>query len=189
MYDAFLFYQKKALSRRIELKDLIGRCINVPKQYNYMTCHRQENTKTIAILSEILLAMQILDVPTIYPVHPRNRDMVFELMKSEKFSNVLFVEPVGYLESVALICGAKQIVTDSGGLQREAFFAKKQCVTVLDFVVWPETMIGNRNQLAKPEHEDILSKLSATQKINPNTYPFGDGHAAEFISKHIAEIK
>lgn len=189
MYDAFLFYKKKALSRKIELTGLRGETFRLPKQYNYMTCHRQENTKTPAILSEILTAMQMLNVPTVYPVHPRNRDMVLEMMKDGKFSNVLFVEPVGYLESVALVCGCKQIVTDSGGLQREAFFAGKQCVTVLDFVVWPETMIGNRNQLARPEHNDIVSKLSVEQQIDPNSKPFGDGHAAEFISAHMLEIQ
>ena len=70
---------------------------------------------------------------------------------------------------------------DSGGLQREAFFAGKQCVTVLDFVVWPETMVGNRNQLADHRAEDILKKLNAVQTIDPAYRPFGDGHAGERI--------
>lgn len=66
-------------------------------------------------------------------------------------------------------------------LQREAFFAGKQCVTVLDFVVWPETMVGNRNQLADHRGEDILKKLNAVQTIDPAYCPFGDGHAGERI--------
>ena len=80
-------------------------------------------------------------------------------------------------------------MTDSGGLQCEAFYAGVQCVFVLDFVVWPETMVDNRNQLAKPEHKDILKKLAAKQTINPNYQPFGDGHAAERICEIIKEWK
>ena len=88
---------------------------------------------------------------------------------------------VGYLTSIALIKGSKKVVTDSGGVQREAFFAKKQCVTVFDHVVWPETMDGNANQLAKPQTGDILDKLAKTVKWD-NTYdPFGNGNAGEKI--------
>ena len=74
---------------------------------------------------------------------------------------------------------------DSGGLQCEAFYAGVQCVFILDYVVWPETMVGNRNQLAKADHKDILNKLATNQKIDPTYQPFGDGHAAEKIVKII----
>lgn len=66
-------------------------------------------------------------------------------------------------------------------IQCMRFFAKKRCVTVLDFVVWPETMVGNRNQLAKPEVEDIVSKLHSNMEIDAEYEPFGDGHAAQKI--------
>lgn len=75
----------------------------------------------------------------------------------------------------------------SGGLQCEAFYAGVQCVVVFDLVVWPETMVGNRNQLAKADHADILKKLSAKQVIDPAYRPFGDGHAAEKICEIIRE--
>ena len=75
----------------------------------------------------------------------------------------------------------KKIVTDSGGLQCEAFYAGIQCVFILDYVVWPETMVGNRNQLAKADHIDILEKLSVSQQIDTKYQPFGNGHAAENI--------
>ena len=88
---------------------------------------------------------------------------------------------MGYSDSVHLTKNAKKIVTDSGGLQCEAFYAGVQCVFVLDYVVWPETMVGNRNQLAKADHSDILDKLSKEQIIDPLYKPFGDGHAAEKI--------
>ena len=80
-----------------------------------------------------------------------------------------------------MVLNAKKIVTDSGGLQREAFFAGKKCVTILPFVVWPETMAGNRNNLASPDAEDILAKLALEQVVEGDYLPFGDGHAAEKI--------
>ncbi|MBO5500870.1 MAG: UDP-N-acetylglucosamine 2-epimerase, partial [Clostridia bacterium] len=97
------------------------------------------------------------------------------------FDNILLTQPVGYSDSVHLTQHAKKIVTDSGGLQCEAFYAGVQCVFVLDYVVWPETMVGNRNQLAKADTRDILEKLAAEQHIDPGYQPFGDGHAAEKI--------
>lgn len=69
----------------------------------------------------------------------------------------------------------------SGGLQREAFFAHKPCVTVLDFVCWPETMKNNCNQLAKPDKQDILNKLNTPVVFDTSYQPFGDGHSAEKI--------
>ena len=89
--------------------------------------------------------------------------------------------------SVYLINHSKKIVTDSGGLQREAFFAGKQCVTIFDYVVWPETMINNRNQLAKPDKKDILQKLNAVQTITDDM-PFGDGYSAKKMLEHINNI-
>ncbi|MDO4556767.1 MAG: UDP-N-acetylglucosamine 2-epimerase, partial [Lachnospiraceae bacterium] len=97
-------------------------------------------------------------------------------------------EPVGYLMSVYLVNHSKKIVTDSGGLQREAFFAGKQCVTIFDYVVWPETMVGNRNQLAKAKKDDILKKLSSVQKITDNK-AFGDGNAALKIVETISNYE
>ena len=95
--------------------------------------------------------------------------------------------PVGYQSSISLVNRAKKIVTDSGGVQREAFFAKKPCVTVLDFVVWPETMKDGCNQLAKPDKQDIRAKLAATIAFDPAYQPFGDGHSADRIVEKIQE--
>ena len=95
--------------------------------------------------------------------------------------NIILSEPVGYLESICLVNHAKKIITDSGGLQREAFFAEKKCVTILDFIVWPETMTDSRNQLSSIKSHDILEKLNTPQTINSGYAPFGDGNAAEKI--------
>ena len=182
MYDAFLYYGEKISEKdKNAMVDFEGKLIQRPSEFYYLTCHRQENTDADEKLTEILRAMNSLDAPTIYPVHPRNHVRAERVCKTEKFDNIILTQPVGYLTSISLVNGAKKIVTDSGGLQREAFFAGKQCVTVLDFIVWPETMITNRNQLAKPEEKDIIEKLNAVQTVDAFYQPFGDGHSGEKI--------
>ena len=180
MYDSFLHFADQPWSHP-NIIDFEGKAVTVPDQYYYMTCHRQENTYSDAPLTEILLAMNSLDAPTIYAVHPRNHERAKRICEKESFKNIILTQPVGYSDSVHLTQNAKKIVTDSGGLQCEAFYAGIQCVFVLDFVVWPETMVDNRNQLAKADHNDIVEKLSRQQTINPSYQPFGDGHAAEKI--------
>lgn len=185
MYDAFKYYSEKVQDNVPEqLIGLNGESIEVPKEFYYMTCHRQENAGSDEPLTEILSAMDSLDAPCIYPVHPRNKTRVARIMEEHGFKNIIVCEPVGYLMSVYLINHSKKIVTDSGGLQREAFFAGKQCVTIFDYVVWPETMINNRNQLAKPYKKDILQKLNAVQTISDDM-PFGDGYSAKKMLEHI----
>lgn len=184
MYDAFLYYGNRENNCLFaDAIDFDGNDVQIPDSYYYMTCHRQENTNDPQKLKEILSAMETLDAPTIYPVHPRNQKTVRQFMDEKLFSNILFIQPVGYLSSIAFAKNAKKIVTDSGGVQREAFFAGKKCVTVLDFEVWPETMRDGRNVLAKPDRDDILKKLSQPQTIAPSYQPFGDGHAAGKMCK------
>lgn len=180
MYDSFLHFAERSWDNS-NILDLYGNRINVPPEYYYMTCHRQENTYSDDPLTEILLAMNSLDNPTIYSVHPRNREQAKRIVDEKGFRNIILTQPVSYSDSVHLTKNAKKIVTDSGGLQCEAFFAGVQCVFVLDYVVWPETMVGKRNQLARAEHNDILEKLAEQQIIDPEYRPFGDGHAAEKI--------
>ena len=185
MYDSFLHFADKPWNNP-QIFDFTGQTVKVPESYYYMTCHRQENTYDDVPLKEILLAMNSLDAPTIYAVHPRNHERAGRICKENGFDNIILTQPVGYSDSVHLTQNAKKIVTDSGGLQCEAFYAGVQCVFVLDYVVWPETMVDNRNQLAKADHKDILEKLSVEQKIDPSYKPFGDGHAAEKICEIIS---
>lgn len=186
MYDSFLHFADKPWEDH-NILDFAGKKIDLPEKFYYMTCHRQENTNTDEPLTEILLAMNSLDAPTIYAVHPRNHDRAQRICEKNKFTNIILTRPVGYSDSVHLTKNAKKIVTDSGGLQCEAFYAGVQCVFVLDYVVWPETMVGNGNQLAKASHKDILEKLTKKQTIDPKYQPFGDGHAAEEICRIIKD--
>lgn len=186
MYDAFCYYSVRLDGSELnELTGFDGTHIDLPNSFYYMTCHRQENTDTDTKLDQIFQAMNSLDAPAVYPVHPRNRERAARLCKENSYKNMILTLPVSYKTSISLVNHAKKIVTDSGGLQREAFFAQKPCVTVLDHVAWPETMVNRCNQLAKPEREDILSKLRAPVQFDSDYKPFGDGHSAEKIVENI----
>ena len=181
MFDAFLEFSTKLQPNDVLLTLLTGGNCKVPEEYYYLTCHREENTKNDNDLLEILKAAEQFDAPTIYPVHPRNKERAIRLKLNYGFEKIVLTEPVGYLESTCLVRHAKKVVTDSGGLQREAFFAGKKCVTVLDFVCWPETMINGRNELSRPLEKDILEKIKHPQYVEDSYMPFGDGTAAEKI--------
>ena len=186
MYDTFLHYSGRLDGSELQgMKDLDGNAISLPADFYYMTCHRQENTDEDKKLDQIFQAMDCLDAPVIYPAHPRSRDRALRLCQAGGYSNIILAQPVGYRTSISLVSRAKKIVTDSGGLQREAFFARRPCVTVFDWVSWPETMIHHCNQLAKPDKEDILAKLSVSAWFDPAYQPFGDGHSAEKIVEKI----
>lgn len=189
MYDAFLQYSdqcKNDISR--ELRDIDGVVTALPDTYHYLTCHRQENTKDPATLITILNAMESLAIPTIYPVHPRNRMIVREISSTYDYEFVTFVEPVSYIESISLVKHAKHVVTDSGGVQREAFFAGVPCVTIFDYVVWPETMAGSWNVLAKADHCDLVEKISRPLTGEPDRSSFGNGDSASKIVKKIESL-
>ena len=189
MYDAFLYYSSKSDGSELrDIKSLDGNDFILPENCYYMTCHRQENTDTDEKLRQIFEAMECLDAPVIYPVHPRNQERARRLFQLYHYKNILLTEPVSYKASIALVNRAKKIVTDSGGLQREAFFGKTPCVTVADGTPWSETLINRCNQLAKPNRDDILDKLSNPADFYPNYQPFGDGHSAEKIVEIIREF-
>lgn len=190
MFDAFEAYKGKRTASEVNLVSLEnGQTLPIPERFYYMTCHREENTADDSALTEILGAMDSLDAAVIYPVHPRNKERARRLKDKCGFSKVLLTEPVGYLDSIYLLSHAEKVVTDSGGLQREAFFAGKKCVTVLDFVTWPETMVDFRNELAKPIKGDILEKISHEQVINRDYKPFGDGHSAFRIVREMERVE
>lgn len=178
MFDAFIEYSNKLKVEEVRLQLLSGGTAKVPEEFYYLTCHREENTNDDKDLLEIFKATEMLDAPTVYPVHPRNKQRALRLQEAHRFTKILLTEPVGYLESACLVKNAKKIVTDSGGLQREAFYAGKKCVTILNFVCWPETMIDNRNELSRPIAEEIVEKLAHAQIVDKNYLPFGDGHSA-----------
>jgi UDP-N-acetylglucosamine 2-epimerase (non-hydrolysing)/UDP-GlcNAc3NAcA epimerase len=189
MYDAFEYYSNKVDKAYVErtVEGLSGDRFIVPAQHYYLTCHRQENTGSDDVLANILRAMEELPSPVVFPVHPRNLERAVMLKEKLGITNTIMTKPVGYLASIFLIKNANAVITDSGGVQAEAFMAKVPCVTLFDRVVWPEVMVGNANQLARPETNDILSKLSNHPIWDDDYQPFGDGHSAEKIHRIINE--
>lgn len=184
MYDSFLFYKDKLQGRMYFLQHLLtGKRIEIPGIFYYLTCHREENTLDKEALKQIFDGMEQLEDVTIYPVHPRNKERAKELLEHYAYQKILLSEPVDYFTSLYLLLHAKKVVTDSGGLQREAFFAGRQCVTVLDFDMWPETTVQGRNRICPAKAEEIIAALGTEQYIDKAYMPFGDGNAAEKIVK------
>lgn len=183
MYDAFLYYSKDVGDFVPDnIVDLDNANVVLPKDYYYLTCHREENTDNDEKLVQIFEAMETLDAKTVYPVHPRNHERANRILKNNGFSKIVLTKPVGYKESIYLVNHAKKIVTDSGGLQREAFFAKKQCVTIFDYVGWPETMVNGCNRLSKPNKDDIIEKINSSCLFDASYMPFGYGNSSEKIA-------
>ena len=120
----------------------------------------------------------------VLPIHPRTRPLAEEAVSKEGFRNIRLIDPVGYLEMLLLTSGAKQVLTDSGELQKEAWFMEVPCVTLRQETEWVETLVGNWNILSKLETEDILDKALHTipDPAARGLMPFGDGAASRKIA-------
>lgn len=188
MYDAFAFYSERSDSSPLTLRKLDGSSFSLREPYIYLTCHRQENA-TESKLKELLSAIGELETAVVYPVHPRVRSLIEKTAPVGNVPNLHFVDPVGYLESIRLVNGAQLIITDSGGLQREAFFARKKCVTLLPFPSTDELLNGHRNILLPSIEKDaLLEAIGVPQSIDDSFRPFGDGRAAVSIVESLLRI-
>lgn len=183
MCDAVLYYSKRldAYSKEYyfsHLSGIYGKVEELSKWY-IATIHRAENTDSYDKILEILTALEKLDEKVIFSVHPRTRKLIDKAVLSYKFQNILFVEPMGYLDMLYFVKHAKKAITDSGGLQKETYILDTPCVTVRNQTEWTETLKGNHNILANPEHDDIVNKVLYTKieyDVKQNYY--GDGKAA-----------
>lgn len=186
MCDAVLYYSKlleeKSASHYFgHLQGLFGEVKEVNEWY-LATIHRAENTDSLDKIREVLSAFEQLDAPVIFPVHPRTKGMVKELKETHGYENIIFVEPMGYLDMLYFVKNAKKAVTDSGGLQKETYILNTPCVTVRDQTEWVETLIGNHNILAKPVASDIVDKVMNTQiDYSKKMNHYGNGDAAKKI--------
>lgn len=192
MCDAVLYYSKmlEEYPKEFYFEHLEGiyEPIDSVDEWYLATIHRAENTDDIDKIRNILAAFEELDAPVIFPVHPRTKGLVTKLRDEHKYSNILFVQPMGYLDMLYFVKHAKKAVTDSGGLQKETYILDTPCVTVRDQTEWVETLIGNHNILAKPEKKDILDKVNHTviDRENKKNY-YGTGNAAQIICDLIGE--
>ncbi|MBH1942048.1 UDP-N-acetylglucosamine 2-epimerase (non-hydrolyzing) [Mobilitalea sibirica] len=155
------------------------------KDYYLSTVHRAENTNDISKLKTIFEAFEYLDKPVLLPLHPRTRKLIDESNITSK--NVFIINPVGYLLMLYLTKNASMVITDSGGLQKEAYFLQTPCTTLRDQTEWVETLENEWNVLSKIELDSILKSVLRKQEClkYPQPLLFGDGHAAEHICKAI----
>ena len=153
------------------------------------TIHRAENTDDICKIEQILAAFEMLDRHVIFPVHPRTKKLVENAVNKHGYKNIYFCEPMGYIDMLYFLKHAIKAVTDSGGLQKEAYILDTPCVTVREQTEWVETLGGNCNILAHPDKEDIYRKVTET-KIDGSVKKsyYGKGDAADKISKMLGEI-
>jgi UDP-N-acetylglucosamine 2-epimerase len=160
-----------------------------PGRYVLATVHRAENSDEPRALAGVLDGLAALAEPVIFPVHPRTRKALAEHGLAARLAglpHVTAVEPVGYLDMLLLERDARLILTDSGGVQKEAYFLGTPCVTVFTETAWPETVAAGWNRLVEPSGPAIAEAVRsfAPPAARPDLY--GDGQAAARIAAIIA---
>ncbi len=177
MYDAVLQFSALAAQRSsiIDQLDIAG------KDYLLATLHRPYNTDHPDVLKTIFLAFQMLSDLVIFPIHPRTR-LAVQAAGILVAPNIRLVDPVGYLDMLILEQHAKAILTDSGGIQKEAYFFKVPCLTLRPETEWVETTASGWNTLVGFDPDKISTALHRSiPAALPHPQFYGDGHASEKI--------
>jgi UDP-GlcNAc3NAcA epimerase len=188
MFDVALFYRERARKQSTALASL-GLAEGA---FALATCHRAENTDDPTRLAEIVSALAEISasLPVVLPIHPRTRKLLADSGLDKKLGNVKVVDPVPFLDMVALEQTARVILTDSGGVQKEAFFYGVPCITMRDETEWVETVDLGWNRLVgasaiaidKAFQDSMQGQLPALAKS-----PYGDGNAARHIVSRIVQ--
>lgn len=179
MYDASLFYRS--------LKNENSKLPKLPESFFLATIHRAENTDSKERLTSIVKALNNCDVKGILPLHPRTKKYLQEYNLSFN-TNITLIEPIGYFDMLELESKADFIVTDSGGVQKEAYFFKKPCITLRDQTEWVETVDSGWNKIVGSNYEVILDTIKNITV--PNYYPnlYGDGNSGEKIIEELLKL-
>ncbi len=176
MYDAALFYAERAEKPRFE----------IPEGFVLSTLHRAENTDNPSRLEEIFAALGQLAKTTsvVLPLHPRTRAIVKKTGLDKLSHGITITDPVGYLNMIWLLKNCSMVLTDSGGLQKEAYFFRKPCITLREETEWTELTHAEVNMLAGSNKESIISAFE-TFRNKETMFPeglYGDGNAAGKIA-------
>lgn len=175
MYDASLFYRDRAR------EPIWFATLGVsPSDFVLATVHRAENTDDMTRLSGIMCGLGAIRLPVILPLHPRTRSRLREC-KMAPSGNVHIVDPVGYLEMLWLEANCRVIATDSGGVQKEAYFLGKPCVTLRHETEWVELIEGGWNVLAGTDEKTISDMINTAVIPNNNIRLYGNGSASSMI--------
>lgn len=187
-YDAFCKHAESITDPRLL------RRIDIDGPFAYTTIHRAENVDNRRNLTEIVRALlKLKKLQIVFSVHPRTESRLRKLRMLRRLresGNVKIESPVTYLQSLALAWRSTVVITDSGGLQREAFWLGRPCVVLRKTTEWPETLHNKRTMLSPPVTRSVISKTHkviahasskcAVPRADRNS-PFGDGHASERI--------
>ncbi len=183
MQDASLFYSQKA--------DKKSDILNKLKLEIFIlgTIHRQENTDNPKKLQGIVDALNEIhkQIPVVVPLHPRTRNI---LNKEQITTHFHTIDPVGYFDMIALLKNCEMVMTDSGGVQKEAFFYQKQCITMREQTEWVELVENGFNTLTGSDTEKIIKafKENLYKQSNFNINLYGNGKASEIAVKTILEV-
>jgi UDP-GlcNAc3NAcA epimerase len=179
MFDSYLFFKGQAQT--------LFKGKNLPADFILCTLHRAENTNDPERLKTILKALDELsrEIKIILPLHPRTRKIIES--SRLRFSRLEFAEPVGYLEMINLLENCRLVITDSGGLQKEAFFAGKFCLTLRDTTEWTELVESGYNLPVAIKKNLIVENAGSLlrKKADFAADFYGQGNAAEIIASEI----
>ncbi len=189
MYDVALQHGSRVSAEG----GLLGRLGLEPQGYLLATVHRAENTDSQHRLTTIVDALEAAAQNTrvVWPLHPRTKAILRDAGRLDALAaKVQLIDPVGYLEMVQLEKYAALIATDSGGVQKEAFFHGVPCVTMRNETEWVELVESGWNRLAPPDDAQHLFEALRTGRgsIGKPVKPYGDGHAARAIAEKLAEM-
>lgn len=201
MYDSIRYYSKVAEKKSMILKDLglfnpqslpvrQAGAIRNP-QYYLATLHRAENTDDPRRLTSILKALNQLgkEAPVILPLHPRTRKVMETHHLFRKKWRIQFIEPVSYFDMLLLEKKAKAVLTDSGGVQKEAYWFNVPCLTLRDETEWVETVRSGWNRLVGVDEKKIAAGARSPGKQSPSGKNlFGDGTASRKIVQRLWEV-
>jgi len=155
---------------------------DTPERYAVLTIHREANTEP-ETLRRIVAALSETGWTFVFPVHPRTRKVMAE-HGIEPAPQLHPVEPVGYLEMLGLVSGATRVVTDSGGLQKEAYWLRVPCITLRPTTEWVDTVLAGANTLVPPDELSRLGSALMDADFPADAPPlYGDGHAAARIAE------
>ena len=157
-----------------------------PRAFVVTTVHREANAVPER-LGRILEGLRRLDEQVVFPVHPRTRK-VLEDAGLETPPNVRLLRPLGYLDFTALASQARVIATDSGGLQKEAYWHGVPCVTLRDTTEWTETVAVKANVLVDDDPDAIAAAVASARMPDERPQLYGDGHASERIAEVLASL-
>jgi len=196
MYDSVLYYSKLAEKKSTILRDLglstPNSKLRTPNYY-LATLHRAENTDDPRRLKSILKAFGDIGkkTPLVLPLHPRTRKMIKVYHLFPRSRGIRLIEPVSYLNMLNLEKNARAILTDSGGVQKEAYWLKVPCFTLREETEWVETVTSGWNVLVGTDAKAIVgevSQLKERRRLRKRSGLFGDGKAAEKIVKILSRM-